>query len=200
MSEPKNNQPKPQGEQAQQKRQSCCQRNGQHNYEPKKKDCEAIPILKYGPSNIFAKFKEAISKAALKQYGDLGKLIRQGSCFIPPEPNRAMYGPFNSANDPDGLKKATYLEAMKHHQKKLASMEDDRAKLFAMIMMYLSEESLDAIKKEPMWTKIEDEVDAEGLWKLVELKHKVHTASEVKEIMKLTARTNYEMIRQGGHE
>jgi hypothetical protein len=69
-----------------------------------------------------------------------------------------------------------------------------------MIMMYLSEESLDAVKKEPMWTKIEDEADAEGLWKLVEQKHKVHTASEVKEIMKLTARANYQMIRQGGYE
>jgi hypothetical protein len=93
-----------------------------------------------------------------------------------------MYSPFNSTNDPDGLKKATYLEAMKHHQKKIASMEDDHAKLFAMIMMYLSEESLDAVKKEPTWTKIEDEADAEGLWKLVEQKHKVHTVSEVKEI------------------
>jgi hypothetical protein len=42
-------------------------------------------------------------------------------------------------------------------------MEDDHAKLFAMIMMYLSEESLDALKKEPTWTMIEDEADAEGL-------------------------------------
>jgi hypothetical protein len=48
---------------------------------------------------------------------------------------------------------------MKHHQKKLASMEDDQARLFIMIMMYLSEESLDAIKKELTWTKIEDEAD-----------------------------------------
>jgi hypothetical protein len=197
--ENKNNQPKAQGEQVQQRKQSRW-RKGQHSVEPKKKDAEAIPILKYGPSNNFAKFKEAMSKAALKQYGDLGRLIRQGTYYIPPEPNRATYGPFDATNDPDGLKKATYLEAMKHHQKKLANMEDDRAKLFAMIMMYLSEESLDAVKKEPTWTKIEDEADAEGLWKLVEQKHKVHTASEVKEITKLTARANYQMIRQGGYE
>jgi hypothetical protein len=84
-----------------------------------------------------------------------------------------MYGPFDAANDPDGLKKATYLEAMKHHQKKLASMGDDCTKLFAMIMVYLSKESLDAVKKEPMWTTVEDEADAEGLWKLVKQKQKV---------------------------
>ncbi len=79
-------------------------------------------------------------------------------------------------------------------------MQDDRAKLFAMIMMYLSDESLDAVKKEPTWTKIEDEADAEGLWKLVEQKHNVHTASEVKEITKLTARANYQMIHQVSYE
>ncbi len=70
MSEEKNNQPKAQGKQGPQKRTSRWH---------KKKDAEAIPILKYGLSNNFAKFKEAISKAALKQYGDLGKVIHQGS-------------------------------------------------------------------------------------------------------------------------
>jgi hypothetical protein len=89
---------------------------------------------------------------------------------------------------------------MKYHQKKLGSMEDDCANLFAMIMMHLREESLDAAKREPMWTTIEDEADAEGLWKLVKQKHKVHTAGKVKEITKLTARANYQMIHQGGYE
>jgi len=34
----------------------------------KKKDPEAIPILKYGPSNNFTLFKEVLSNAALKEY------------------------------------------------------------------------------------------------------------------------------------
>ncbi len=69
-----------------------------------------------------------------------------------------------------------------------------------MIMMYLSEESLDTVKREPDWDKIEEEADSEGLWTLVEKKHKVHSASEVKEVTKLTARANYQMIWQGGYE
>lgn len=32
---------------------------------------------------------------------------------------------------------------------------------------------------------IEDEVDTEGLWQLVKKKHKVHSAREVKEVVKL---------------
>jgi hypothetical protein len=47
-------------------------------------------------------------------------------------------------------------------------MEDVCSKLSAMILLYVSKESLDAAKKEPMWTMIEDAVDAEGLWKLVD--------------------------------
>jgi hypothetical protein len=79
-------------------------------------------------------------------------------------------------------------------------MEGDRSKLFALIIMYLSEESLDAVKQETNWDKIEDDADPEGLWQLVEKKHKVHTASKVKEVTKLTARANYQMIWQGGYE
>ncbi len=56
-------------------------------------------------------------------------------------------------------------------------MEDDQAKLFTLILIYLSEVSLDAIKKGPTST-----ANSEELWKLVEQKHKAHTASKVKEI------------------
>jgi hypothetical protein len=57
MSEQKINQPKAQGEQTQKKKQSRWQRKGQYNPEQKKKDAEVIPILQYGPSNHFDKFK-----------------------------------------------------------------------------------------------------------------------------------------------
>jgi hypothetical protein len=38
----------------------------------KKKDPEEIPILKYGPNKNFSKFKEAISRTALKDYERTG--------------------------------------------------------------------------------------------------------------------------------
>jgi hypothetical protein len=200
MSE-KNNQPKtaPQAEKEKRQQQKPWHQKGQHG-ETKKKDPEAVPVLKYGPGNNFAKFKEAISKVALKEYGDLGKLIRQGTCYIPPAPDKTKYGLFDPNVNIDGRNKAMYLEDMKAYRKKIREMEDDRSKLFALIVMYLSEESLDAVKREPKWDKIEDEVDPKGLWTLVEKKHKVHLASEVKEVTKLTVRANYQMIRQGGYE
>jgi len=56
------------------------------NTKKKEKDPEEIPILKYGPANNFTKFKEAISKTALKDYGQLGKLIKLGKYYEPKEP------------------------------------------------------------------------------------------------------------------
>jgi hypothetical protein len=98
------------------------------------------------------------------------------------------------------MNKATYLENMKAYREKIREMEDDCSKLFALIIMYLSEESLDAVKREPNWDKIKDEANPEGLWQLVEKKHKVHTASKVKEVTKCSTRANYQMIQQGNDE
>jgi len=75
-----------------------------------KKDPEPIPILWYGPSNNFMKFKEAISKKALLDYGNLGKLIKHGYIVLPEQPDRETYG---LDDDQDGLNKLDYLEDMK---------------------------------------------------------------------------------------
>ena len=60
--------------------------NKQHRPDYKKKDPEEIPVLKYEPANNFLKFKEAISKTALKNYGQLGKSIKLGKYYVPEEP------------------------------------------------------------------------------------------------------------------
>jgi hypothetical protein len=98
------------------------------------------------------------------------------------------------AIDVDRMNKALYLKEMKVYHKKIREMEHDCSKLFTLIMMYLSEESLDAVKREPNWDKMEDSANPEGLRQLVEKKHKVHTAIKVKGVTKLTARANYQMI------
>jgi hypothetical protein len=59
---------------------------------------------------------------------------------------------------------------------------------------------MEAIKKDPEWTDIEADADPEKLWALVVQKHKVHLASEVEEIVKLSARQMYRNIRQGAYE
>ncbi len=86
------------------------------------KDPQAIPILRYGPSNNFMLFKEAMPKKALVENGNLGKLIKQGSIILPDQPNRASY---DLEDDDDGLNKIEYLEDMKAYRKELADFWRD---------------------------------------------------------------------------
>jgi hypothetical protein len=151
-----------------------------------KKEPEPIPILRYGPSNNFMKFKEAILKKALLDYENLGKLIKQGYIVLPKQPDRETYG---LDDDQDGLNKLDYLEDMKANRKELADYRRDMPKLYALILQYLSDESLDTVQKEAGWAVVEQDANLEAQWQLVEMKHKVHSASKVEAVVKLVART-----------
>jgi hypothetical protein len=58
-----------------------------------------IPILRFGPNNNFAKFKEALANKALHEYGDLGRLIELGEYYVPEPPDVTDY---DLMNDPFG--------------------------------------------------------------------------------------------------
>jgi hypothetical protein len=140
--------------------------------EEKKKDPDAIPILKYGPANNFMRFKDALSKKALLEFSNLGKLINQGFIIMPDLPDRDTYG----------------LD------------EHDKLKLYALILKYLSNKSLEAVQKEAGWTAVEVDADPEALWQMVKMKHKVHSSSKVEAVMKLAARTQLAATSQGAFE
>lgn len=168
-------------------------------YEAKKKDPEEIPVLKYGPANNFSKFKEALSNTALKEYGVLGKLIKQGTYakIEPKEPNDMDY---KLDADPYGVNREKYLEDCKEYRKEMAKMRENKPKLYGLIMQYLSDESKDEIKRQDKYDDIEKTADPEGLWRLVEETHKVTSISKVEAVTKLAARTTYQNMRQGPYE
>ena len=79
-------------------------------------------------------------------------------------------------------------------------MRNDRPRLFALILQYLSQESLEEIKRSDKYEKIDNETDPLGLWLLVEETHKVNTISKVEAMTRLAARTMYQKIHQGPFE
>jgi hypothetical protein len=143
------------------------------------------------------RFKEALSKKALLEFGNLGKLIKQGFIVMPDLLDRETYG---LVDDPDGLNKLDYLEDMTQYRREIADYKRGKPKLYVLIMKYLSDESLDAVQKEAGWTTVEFDADPEMLWQLVELKHKDHSSSKVEAVMKLAARTQLAATRQGAFE
>jgi hypothetical protein len=166
--------------------------------EGKKKDPEAIPVLKYGPSNNYTTFKEALANVALKEYGARGKLIKQGEEYR--EPKEPDVDEYDLDDDQYGINNAKYIEDLKDYRKEINELKRDRPKLYGLIPQYLSGESLDEIKRQEAWEKVDEAADPVGLWKLVDETHKVNTISKVKTVTKLAARTTYKGLRQGGFE
>jgi len=188
--------PKDQGQRQQRK---PWQKNRTQRFENKKKDPEEIPILKYGPQNNYSKFKEALSNVALKEYGTLGKLIKQEKYenFEPVEPDADDY---ELDNDPYGVNRAKYLDDCKDYRKEINKMKENQPKLYGLITQYLSAESRDEIKRQEDYEKIDKAADPEGLWKLVEETHKINSISKVEAVTRLAARSTYYGMRQGAYE
>ena len=72
--------------------------------------------------------------------------------------------------------------------------------MYGLITQYLSIESLDEIKRQVSYEKVDEEADPQGLWQLVEETHKVTSVSKVEAVVKLAARNEYRNTRQGTYE
>ncbi len=142
--------------------------------------------------------KEAISKAALKNYGKLGRHIQlQGRYYQPPRPD---HNDDNLTNDPDYLNKTEYLENMEEWRKEIKAMEWDQPKFYALKLQYLSNVSLEETKRSDNWETIEQENSPVMLWDVIESTHKINTISKVESVTKMAARMAYQQMRQGTYE
>jgi hypothetical protein len=163
----------------------------------KRKDPEEVPILTFGPNNNFAKFKEALSSKALREYGDLGRLIEAGTYYSGDPPDQNDY---DLNNDPHGLNQATFLEQQKLYMRHWEDMINDRPKLYAMIWQHLSQESKEEVKRSVDYEVIKNTRDAQQLWQVIEETHKVFTISRIAAVIKKTAHKEYQLMHQGPYE
>jgi hypothetical protein len=96
---------------------------------------EYIPILKYGKGNNYYQFQQALYKKALKDYGDLAKLIVQNKYCVP-----EFAQPDYTSTGLDASKIAMLrTEMMKDFAKQVGKMKQDRPKLYGLILEQLSE-------------------------------------------------------------
>jgi hypothetical protein len=88
------------------------------------------------------------------------------------------------------------LEKFKEHTRRLTKMEEDRPKLYGLIMKNMSIESRDEVAQEPNY----DTWHAEKLWQAIIKMHKVDCVSSVTAVKELAARKAYQNIKQGPFE
>ncbi len=126
----KPNQPAQKRDEKRGERKPWMRRGGrQVQQEQKKKDPTEIPILRYGPNNNFSKFKEALSYQALKQFGDLGRLIELGEYYDPEPPDPDDYD-FTLQGDPMWMNRFVFSKPFKAHLKQREDMKMNRSKLY----------------------------------------------------------------------
>jgi hypothetical protein len=96
--------------------------------------------------NNFHKFKEALSEWAIKEYGHLGKLIEQGTGYVP------AYSSVDRTTLPSSITQAQIViletENLKKYLKHMNKVMHDGPKFYWIIMEHISGESKDAIKTE----------------------------------------------------
>jgi len=168
----------------------------QYARKPEEAKAGTIPMLKYGKGNNFYKFKAALSEAALKEYGNLGKLIEQEKYYVPvlDLPDYKAMG--ISAANIDFMKQ----EAMKELAKEVGKMNRDKPKLYGLIRQHMSVESRDEVSQQPNYAVWHVEKNPEQLWQAIVRTHKVDCVSNVTEVMTLAARKAYQNIKQGAFE
>jgi hypothetical protein len=155
-----------------------------------------VPLLKYGKGNNFYAFQQALYRKALRDYGDLAKLITLNKYYEP------------ELDLPDftglGLTTAEVMimrqEALKEHSKLLARMKLDRPKLYGLILEHMSVESKDEVAQEADYETWHKATDPEKLWQAIVKTHKVDCVSNVSQVKELTARKAYQQIKQGPFE
>jgi hypothetical protein len=155
-----------------------------------------LPMLKYGKGNNYFKFKQALAEMAIKEYGNLGKLIELGKYYVP-----KLELPDYAAMGIDSSKiKVMQTEAIKGLAKEIDKMRADRPRLYGLIRQHMSVESRDEVAQQPDYADWHAEKDPEKLWQVIVKTHKVDSASHVTEVMELTARKAYQGIKMGTFE
>jgi hypothetical protein len=168
----------------------------QYARKPEEAKTGTIPMLKYGKGNNFYKFKAALLEAALREYGNLGKLIEQEKYYVPvlDLPDYKAKG-ITTANI-DFMKN----EAMKDLAKEVGKMNRDKPKLYGLIRQHKSVESRDEVSQQPNYAVWHVEKDPEKLWQAFVKMHKEYCVGNLTEVMTLAARKAYQNIKQDAFE
>ncbi len=162
----------------------------------RKPEEKGIPLLKFGEANNFYKFRAALSNEATECYGNLGKLIDLEKYYAPMFVSEDYAAMGFSAEQGEKMN----LEKFKEHTRKLTKMEEDRPKLYGLIMKNMSVESKDEVAQEPNYKVWHAEKGPEKLWQAIIRTHKVDCVSSVTAVKELAARKAYQSIKQGPFE
>jgi hypothetical protein len=127
------------------------------------------------------RFKEALSSAALREFGDLGRLVETDAYYEPPMPNISSY---DRDADPDGIIKAALKEDARAAAQSKRRMTENQPKLYALIWQHLSGESKGEVKRSDGYEEFSTTKDPLKLWLAVKATPEIHSESRIGAVIK----------------
>ena len=160
-------------------------------------DRNAVPSLRHGTENNFATFKKKVTVACLETYKDLARMFDLGAYYVPPE---IQVEDYDLDDDPHGVNISEYKDARKARTRHMNTMKAERAGLYAYLLLHLSNESMDAAKLSDGWDLADADKDPLMLWLIIEVTHRVATASRIPAVQKGESRRSYQACAQSTYE
>ena len=129
-----------------------------------------LPVLRFKSNmndNNFVEFKEALSAYALREYGDLGRMIEDLEYFDIPEVEVPDDDSLSPQNDPHGFRALQIRNLMTDRTKRMSRMESQKTQLYSVIWNQLSLESKAKVQESEHFGNTETAKDPLRLWLLV---------------------------------
>jgi hypothetical protein len=161
----------------------------------------AVPMLQYranAESNL-SKWIEAIQPFLESLFGHLASFIATDKYYLPKAP-APRANPWTKATDPGGIKRAIEKAKATEYARDLSKIEADKPKMWGEIEKHMSTESKAQVKLDVDYSKLKENHDVLGLWRLIKQVHRTQAGKLNVADASLDALTNYYTIKQKDSE
>lgn len=156
-------------------------------------------ILKYvtgGETNLLP-WLERTGTILLARYGNTADFFSTG---VPYEPKTPAVKKFDSTNDPSGLKKKILETKWVEYVKELTKIKAENPKIWGDMEIYMSKESLDAVKAKPEYAEYKSEYKVSEYLQLIKQIHRTEPAVKSTADAVADALEEFHSIKQASNE
>jgi len=163
---------------------------------------DELIMLRYGPRNNLTAFKEQLIVKAGKEFGSLSRIFETDAYQDPPTPDDPYDDPnWNTLNfRQQQFANKEYEIKIKARLELIIKRDQDKEKLFSLIMGALSTESRERVEADPDWDDINEEMDPLRLWRRIHATHAVGGDLSVPIVARIRAEDHFNNIKQGSEE
>ena len=176
-------------------------RGGERRSEEARTGSDGIPVLRWSPqSTNYPKFVKGWIANGLRLYGRVADFFETDEWYVPRKPKWEDFAPEAStvelgdevaddqltvhdevAEIERKVALAAYQNAVKERVKKMDDLEERKGMIYGHMLTKMSMESLDRVKSDAKWDRVNKDRDPLLLWRLIRETHKVGAETSTKQ-------------------